>query len=138
MRPGSLVLLYDGRCRFCDGTVQFVLKHDPQGAMRFATLEGELGRDVVHRLPALSGIDSLILLEVTDKGRTRVRVRSDAALAVARYLGWPWRLAGAFHVLPRPIRDALYDAFARMRYRVFGRRDGCRVPDPCDSDRFLS
>jgi predicted DCC family thiol-disulfide oxidoreductase YuxK len=137
MHPGSLVLLYDGHCRFCDGTVQFILKHDPHGAMRFAPLEGELGRDILKRLPALTGIDSLILLEVTDKGRTRVRVRSDAALAVARYLGWPWRLLGALGVLPRPVRDAIYDAFARVRYRVFGRLDACRIPGEAEAGRFL-
>jgi predicted DCC family thiol-disulfide oxidoreductase YuxK len=137
MHPGSLVLLYDGRCRFCDGTVQFILKHDPQGAMQFAPLEGAFGQGIVERLPALSGIDSLILLETTDKNRTRVRVRSDAALAVARYLGWPWRLLGVVRVLPRPIRDALYDAFARVRYRVFGRRDACRIPGEAEAGRFL-
>ena len=138
MHPGSLVLLYDGRCRFCDGTVQFILRHDPQGAMQFAPLDGELGKDIVHRLPALSGIDSLILLETTDKNRTRVRVRSDAALAVVRYLGWPWRLLGVVRVIPRPVRDALYDAFARVRYRILGRRDACRIPGEAEAARFLS
>jgi predicted DCC family thiol-disulfide oxidoreductase YuxK len=123
--------------RFCDGTVQFILKHDPQGAMQFAPLEGAFAQGIVQRLPALSGIDSLILLETTDKNRTRVRVRSDAALAVARYLGWPWRLLGVVRVVPRPVRDALYDAFARVRYRVFGRRDACRIPDEAEARRFL-
>jgi predicted DCC family thiol-disulfide oxidoreductase YuxK len=137
MSPGSLVLLYDGLCRFCDGTVQFILRHDPGGSLRFASLQGTYARDVVQRLPALSGVDSLILLEVTDKNRTRVRVRSDAALALARYLGWPWRLLGVLRVVPRPVRDALYDALARRRYRLFGRRDACRLPSPAEASRFL-
>jgi predicted DCC family thiol-disulfide oxidoreductase YuxK len=137
MGPGGLVLLYDGHCRFCDGTVQFILRHDPHGTMQFAALDSAFGRDVLRRLPSLSVVDSLIMLEGTDKNRTRVRVRSDAALAVARYLGWPWRVLGAFHVVPRPLRDWLYDRFARARYRLFGRRDACRIPEEHERARFL-
>lgn len=137
MRPGALTLLYDGYCRYCDGTVQFILRHDPAGTMRFAPLDGATAREVLDRLPALAAVDSLILLEGTDKHRTRVRVRSDAVLAVARYLGWPWKVLAVFQVLPRPARDALYDAFARMRYRIWGRRESCRVPTDPERARFL-
>jgi predicted DCC family thiol-disulfide oxidoreductase YuxK len=137
MHPGGLVLLYDGRCRFCDGTVQFILRHDRDGSMQFAALDSAFGRDLVQRLPTLAGVDSLILLETTDKNRTRVRVRSDAAIAVARYLGWPWRALAVIHAVPRPVRDWLYDAFARSRYRLFGRRDACRIPDAAQRARFL-
>lgn len=137
MRPGTLTLLYDGHCRHCDGAVQFVLRHDRAGTMRFAPLDGPTARGVLNRLPALANVDSLILLEATDKHRTRVRVKSDAVLAMARYLGWPWRALGVFHAVPRPIRDGLYEAFARVRYRISPRREACRVPDDAQRSRFL-
>lgn len=137
MQPGALTLLYDGYCHYCDGAVQFILRHDRHGSMRFAPLDGTLARGVLQRQPALATIDSLILLEGTDKHRTRVRVRSDAVLAVARYLGWPWRALALFRVVPRPIRDALYDAFARIRYRLSPRRNACRVPSHEERARFL-
>ncbi len=137
MQPGALTLLYDGHCRYCDGAVQFILRHDRHGTMRFAPLDGALARDVLQRQPALAAIDSLILLEGTDKHRTRVRVKSDAVLAVARYLGWPWRALALFRVVPRPVRDALYDAFARIRYRLSPRRDTCRIPSELERARFL-
>ena len=68
------VLLYDGLCGFCDGTVQFILRHDRRGTMQFATLQGEMGQRVLARTPALAGVDSLVLVE-----GERVHIRSDAA-----------------------------------------------------------
>lgn len=136
--PEHPVLLYDGLCGFCDWTVQFVLRHDRRGAMQFATLQGEFARQVIARHPELAGVDSLVLVEqdrVT--GEELVFARSTGALRVARYLGGGWRLAGAFYVIPRFLRDRAYDLFARYRYRVFGRYDTCPVPSTAHRARFL-
>ncbi|MEK9502758.1 thiol-disulfide oxidoreductase DCC family protein [Gaopeijia maritima] len=127
------VLLYDGLCGFCDGAVQWILAHDRRGEIRFAALQGDSGQAVVAEHSELRGVDSLILLDESG----RVRVRSDAALAVATAMGGVWRLFAVFRVVPRPLRDALYDAFARNRYRWFGRREACRVPSAEERERFL-
>ena len=131
------ILLYDGLCGFCDGLVQFVLKHDGGGAMRFATLQGAHGQRVLARHPGLAGIDSLILVEDADTPSERVYVRSDGALRLAWYMGGLWRALSALRVLPRFIRDGGYDLFARYRYRVFGRYDTCPLPAPEQRARFL-
>lgn len=137
-RGSGPVLLYDGLCGFCDATVQFVLSRDPRGSLRFAPLQGAFAARVLSRHPELRTVDSLILVEYgTHDGIERVRVRSDGALAVARYLGGPWRLAGVLRIVPRPFRDAVYDGFARIRYRLFGRRDACALPSPGVRSRFL-
>ncbi|HEY5415755.1 MAG TPA: DCC1-like thiol-disulfide oxidoreductase family protein [Gemmatimonadaceae bacterium] len=132
------VLLYDGLCGFCDGTVQFILKHDRRGTLRFATLQGDFARDVIARHPEVAGVDSLVLVEPDlDSGRERVYVRSEGALRIARYLGGAWHLARVVAIVPRFLRDWAYNAFARIRYRVFGKYDSCSIPTPEQRARFI-
>jgi predicted DCC family thiol-disulfide oxidoreductase YuxK len=132
------VLLYDGLCGFCDGLVQFVLGRDPRGVLRFAPLQGEFARGVFERHPELRGIDSLILVEAPATSDERVYVRSDGALRVARHLGGWWRAALVLRIVPRFIRDAAYNGFARIRYKVFGRYDACPIPSPEQRARFIA
>ncbi len=134
--PGP-VLLYDGLCGFCDRTVRFLLRHDAGGAMRFAPLGGETAAGILARHPALRGIDSLVLADRDAGGHERVRVRSDAVIASVAYLGGGWHSARALRLIPRVVRDAAYDAFARFRYRLFGRFESCPAPPPGVRDRFL-
>lgn len=131
------VLLYDGLCGFCDGTVQFILKHDRRGTLRFATLQGDFARDVIARHPELAGVDSLVLVEPDASGAEQVYVRSEGALHVARYLGGAWKVALAVRIVPRFLRDLAYDGFARIRYRVFGHYDSCPIPSPEQRARFI-
>jgi predicted DCC family thiol-disulfide oxidoreductase YuxK len=131
------VLLYDGLCGFCDGTVQFILRHDRRKTLRFATLQGDYARDVIARHPEVAGVDSLILVDHDESGTERVHCRSSGALRVARYLGGPWHLARATAIVPRFIRDLAYDGFARIRYRVFGRYTSCPIPTPQQRARFI-
>ena len=127
------VLLYDGLCGFCDGTVQFILRHDRRGTMQFATLQGELGQRVLAGTRELQGVDSLVLLE-----GDRVHVKSEAALRIAAYLGGAWKLALALRLVPRVVRDWGYDLFARHRYRFFGKHDSCPIPAPEVRARFIA
>lgn len=135
--PAPPVLLYDGLCGFCNGAVQFVLKRDRRGTLRFAALQGDYARDVMARHPEIAGVDSLILVEPATTGDERVYVRSAGALRTARYLDGPWRLTRALVVIPRPVRDWAYDLFARWRYRLFGRYDSCPIPSPEQRARFI-
>jgi len=131
------VLLYDGLCGFCDGTVQFILEHDRRGALRFATLQGDFARGVIERHPELAGVDSLVLVERGTSGEERIYVRSEGALQVATYLGGAWTLARGLRIVPRFLRDLVYDGFARVRYRVFGRYDACPIPSAEQRARFI-
>jgi predicted DCC family thiol-disulfide oxidoreductase YuxK len=134
----SPVLLYDGLCGFCDHAVQFVLARDRHVRLRFAPLQGEFARGVRARHPELAQVDSLILVERDARtGQERVYVRSDGALRVAHHLGGAWRLTALLRWVPRALRDLAYDGFARVRYRVFGRHDSCRLPAPAQRARFL-
>jgi predicted DCC family thiol-disulfide oxidoreductase YuxK len=133
------ILLYDGTCGFCDGAVKFILRVDRRGEMRFAALDSDFGAAVVERHPALATVDSIVYVEDPNGLGERVSVRSDAALRVATYLGGPWRALGVVAgLIPAPARDWLYDRFASIRYRVFGRVDSCALPAPGVRARFIA
>lgn len=135
MRP---VLLYDGRCGFCDRTVRLLLRIDRRRVFRFAPLGGHFASETLARHPHLRGIDSLVLIEVAEGGSgDRAHARSDALVQVARHLGGPWQLLMALRAVPRPVRDRLYDLFARHRQRIGGRLDTCHLPGPEVRSRFL-
>ena len=125
------MLLFDGVCTLCNGFVRFVIARDPAGRFQFAPLQSDAARRVLGAAPPPLP-DSLILVE-----DGRLFTRSTAALRVARGLRFPWPLAYVFVVVPRPVRDWVYDAVARNRYRWFGRRDVCMVPTPELRARFL-
>ena len=127
------ILIYDGTCAFCNGLVQFILRHERRDTLRFATLAGDVGQRILERHPELHGVDSALWVE---DGGARVLSRSEAALAVGRYLGGVWRFAAVARGLPRSWRDALYDFVARHR-RALGSSEACRLPRPGDRARFL-
>jgi predicted DCC family thiol-disulfide oxidoreductase YuxK len=127
------VLLFDGTCNLCNGTIRFVLARERGPELRFAALQSAFGRASVAPLgPAARDLSTFVLL---DGGKAYFR--SDAALRVARHLRFPWPLLAWFLVIPRPLRDAAYSFVARNRYRWFGRSELCLLPDPSLRARFL-
>ncbi len=126
------LLLFDGYCALCNGWVGFLLRVDPEGAMMFAPLSSDTGRRVLESHPEIAGADSLV---VVAGGKTSLR--SNAVFAILSYLGWPWKALTIFRLIPREIRDSLYDVVAFWRYRVFGRYDACPLPPANQRSRFL-
>lgn len=132
------MLLYDGTCGFCARSVQFVLRHEGRGGtLRFARLEGPLGTTLRSRHPELATIDSVLWYEPPTAGSPeRLLWRSRGALRVARYLGGFWALLASLGALvPRPLRDAVYDWIARHRRELAA--DACLVPTPEQRARFV-
>jgi predicted DCC family thiol-disulfide oxidoreductase YuxK len=132
------VLLYDGTCGFCAESVQLVLRHDRRQTLRFAALQGEFGAAVRAKHPALEWVDSIVWVDPADgHGPERVFVRSDAALRVARYLGGWFTLARLGALVPRALRDRVYDLVARHRHRLLATGPSCLVPSADVRGRFL-
>jgi predicted DCC family thiol-disulfide oxidoreductase YuxK len=130
------VILFDGVCNLCNSTVQWVIERDKEGQFDFATLQSDAARRELARAMDEKEIDALpdsIVLLDSDG----VHVHSAAALRIARGLGSWFALIRLAIVLPRPIRDAVYNLIARNRYRWFGRRDTCMTPTPDLAARFL-
>ena len=136
-RPPDLVL-FDGVCGLCDRLVRWLVSIDREGRLRFAPLQGATAAPILARHPAIADVDSLVWVRGAGTASEAVAARSASVVAALRALGGVWRLvAGFLWVIPRPIRDRLYDAFARRRYRWFGRLDSCRLPTTAEADRFL-
>lgn len=125
------VILFDGVCNFCNGSVNFIIARDGADRFRFAPLQSEFGAAMIEK-HGLSGIDSIILIE-----DGKAHTHSTAALRIARGLGFPWNLAYAAIVIPRFVRDIFYRAFAANRYRLFGKKDECMLPTPEVRAKFL-
>ncbi|WP_426228790.1 thiol-disulfide oxidoreductase DCC family protein [Pararhizobium sp. DWP3-4] len=128
------IIVFDGECIFCSGWVNFVLRHDEQGRYRFITAQSALGAALYRHY----GLDSRdyetnILIE-----RGIAYLKSEGSLRMAAGLGFPWRLASALRIIPKSIRDPLYELVARNRYRIAGRRNTCFMPKPEHRARFIA
>lgn len=131
------LVLYDGVCGLCDRAVQFLLEKDRAGAFHYAALQGETAAAVRQRHPELEGVDSMVFVRDHDSPDERVFLRSGAALEIAATLGGFWWVLSWLRVVPRPLRDFVYDQVARRRYGWFGKFDSCKVPAPAVRARFL-
>lgn len=127
------VVLFDGVCNLCNASVQFIIRHDEQAKFRFASLDSEPANALLkgHSF-AEKDLDSVVYL----RGE-KALVRSSAALYIAKDLGGVWSLFSIFLIVPRPVRDLVYDLIAKYRYRWFGKRDSCMMPSPELKARFL-
>jgi len=130
----AALILFDGHCVLCGGTVRFVLAREAAPDFVFAATVSPAGRAIAAR----HGLDPAVLEDsfaVIEDGR--VLLRSEAAFRVARSLRAPWRFLGVLSVLPRFLSDAVYGFVARNRLRWFGRRDACFLPSASERHRFL-
>jgi predicted DCC family thiol-disulfide oxidoreductase YuxK len=127
------ILVFDGVCNLCNGAIQFIIPRDPEGKIRFAPLQSELGVDIRDQ----SGIstDNLETVVFVDDGLAYTK--SDAAIRIGEQLGGVFRLLSLGRLVPRRLRDRIYDFVAENRYDWFGQKDQCMIPDEDVSDRFL-
>jgi predicted DCC family thiol-disulfide oxidoreductase YuxK len=127
------IVLYDGVCGLCDRSVQFLLRVDRERALRYAPLQGPTAEALRRRHPEIPvDLDTVVFV---DDGR--VYLRSRAFIQLARYLPRPWRWLHAFRVVPRALADLVYRGVARVRYRIWGKLDACRVPGASERPLFL-
>jgi predicted DCC family thiol-disulfide oxidoreductase YuxK len=132
------VVLYDGVCGFCNGSVRWLIERDPEARLRYAPLQGETAAALRARHPEIpTELDTIVFVEARPGGE-RIWLRSSAVFRVMRELGGPWRWIGRLRWLaPVALWDVAYRAFARRRYRWFGRLEACPIPSPAVRARFL-
>ncbi|MDH3830967.1 MAG: DCC1-like thiol-disulfide oxidoreductase family protein [Gammaproteobacteria bacterium] len=127
------IILFDGVCHLCVGSVQFVIKRDPHKRFRFARLQSKVAQQILSEQAAGdTGLDSVILIY---KGR--LHRKSRAVLHIALLLQRAWPVMGIFLLVPRFIADPVYDYVGRHRYQWFGKKESCWLPESGQRLRFL-
>jgi predicted DCC family thiol-disulfide oxidoreductase YuxK len=127
------VILFDGVCNFCNASVQLVIRNDSGRRFKFCAIQSDIGQKLMKDYGLEnSGLSSMILLQ-----NGRAYRKSGAALRIAKQLDRLWPLLYVFIIIPRPLRDKVYDFIGNRRYRWFGKRETCWVPDEALKARFL-
>jgi predicted DCC family thiol-disulfide oxidoreductase YuxK len=127
------LVLFDGVCNLCNSSVDFIVRHDKKGVFKFASLQSDLGQQIMQKfnLP-IQKYDSVLLIK-----KNKALKKSTAALEIARQLSGAWFLFYGFILVPAFIRNLVYDLIAQNRYRWFGKKETCRLPTLAERGRFL-
>jgi predicted DCC family thiol-disulfide oxidoreductase YuxK len=133
---GRPVVLFDGVCNLCNGLVDFLVRHDRAHRLRFASLQSEIGRRVAGAARPDSRAPEVQTVYLVDADGW-VYERSDAIVKILVGLGGPFALIALSWLVPRLLRDAAYRVVSRSRYRIFGRRESCRIPAPGEESLFI-
>ena len=127
------IILFDGVCNLCNGFVQFIIKRDRNAIFKFAALQSDYGQAFL-KSQNLNPVElkSVILIE-----GEKIYTQSTAALKITRYLDGAWKLGYAFIIVPQFIRNGFYKIVSKYRYKWFGKKDQCMVPNTELKNRFL-
>ena len=125
------VILFDGVCNFCNSSINFVIRNDKKAYFQFAPLQGEIAQQLVGN-KIIPTPESVILLE-----DGKIYEKSTAALRIAKKLDGLWPIVYVLSIIPKLIRDPIYDLIARNRYNWFGKKESCMNPGPDIRNRFL-
>jgi len=128
------IILFDGVCNLCNAAVRFVIKRDKENQFLFASLQSEEGKKILaeHNFSG-NEINSFILVE-----NGKYFDQSTAALKVVKKLNGPWSFLYGFVIIPKFIRDGIYNIISKKRYQWFGRKDKCMIPTPELRTKFLN
>jgi predicted DCC family thiol-disulfide oxidoreductase YuxK len=127
------IILFDGVCNFCNSSVNFVMKHDKKDRFRFAPLQSDTGKKILQQFHEdTDATDSVILIE-----NSGLYKRSTAILRIAKRLGGAYVLLYGFMIVPRFLRDAVYNFIGRNRYKWFGKKDSCMIPTEEVKKKFI-
>ena len=127
------VIYFDGVCNLCNRSVRFILKYDKNVVFSFASLQSEFAKKHLVHFNGPDRKNGSIIY----RDHQFFYTKSDAVLKILNDLGGVWKLFYVIKIIPKPIRDWLYDLMAINRYRMFGKKDSCMIPSPEVKDRFL-
>ena len=127
------IILFDGICNLCNGSVQFILKRDKNEKFLFASLQSDASKNILLQYNVKkNSLDSILIIE-----DGQVYDKSTAVLKISRHLNWPWTMFSIALHLPLGIRDSVYDFVGRNRYKWFGKKDSCTMMIPEYKNRFI-
>jgi predicted DCC family thiol-disulfide oxidoreductase YuxK len=127
------VILFDGVCNLCNSSINWIIDHDKKNVFKFASLQSDYGKAIIKQFN-LQGdyLDTVLLMD-----ENRIYERSTAVLRIAKYLGGIYSLLYITVIIPKGLRNLVYNYIARNRYKWFGKQDACRIPTPELKQKFL-
>jgi len=132
MNKQKPILFFDGICNLCNASVRFVIKRDKEKQFLFASLQSDVAKNILLHKNSKINMDTIILLD-----KNKIYTKSDAALLVLKKIGFPYNILYVFNIFPKFIRDFVYDLIAKNRYKWFGKKDYCMIPDKETAKRFI-
>jgi predicted DCC family thiol-disulfide oxidoreductase YuxK len=126
------IVLFDGVCNFCQSSVQFIIKHESNQELKFASLQSEFGKSIIQQYQIPKDTDSIVFIE-----QQKAYIKSDAALKISTYFKFPFNLLIILKIVPTFIRNKVYDYIAKNRYAWFGKQDACMLPSAEIRNRFI-
>jgi predicted DCC family thiol-disulfide oxidoreductase YuxK len=128
------IILFDGVCNLCSGTVKFIIKRDKKSIFKFASLQSNFGQNflIKFNLP-VSDFNTFVLIE-----NEKLYIKSKAAFKVIGEFGGFWKILLIFRILPTFISDFFYDIVSKYRYKIFGKKESCMIPDDNILERFIN
>jgi predicted DCC family thiol-disulfide oxidoreductase YuxK len=127
------IVLFDGTCNLCSGIVKFLIRNDKRKILRFAAMQSEAGKEILQQY----GFPEHYLKTFVFVKNNKAYTGSTAALKLYNELPWYWKWTQAFWIVPRFLRDAVYEFVSKHRFQWFGKKDHCMVPSPELKSRFL-
>lgn len=128
------VILFDGVCKLCNAWCNFIIQHDHQHLFKLCSVQSNEGQNILQHFNLSTDVYESMLYVEGD----RCYQQADAFFHVMSQLGFPWKVITIFKVIPKPVRDWMYDRIAFNRYRLFGKYDACMLPKAGFEDRYLS
>ncbi len=128
------VILFDGVCNLCNSSVNFVIRHDKKGVFKFAPLQSDFGEQALKKYGInTKDTDSIILID-----NNKYYIKSSAALHIAKHLSGAYPLLFCFMIVPKFIRNWVYDYVAKNRYKWYGKKESCMIPRPELKKKFIN
>ncbi len=131
MKSQNPIIFFDGICNLCNGAINFIIDRDKKGHFKIAPLQSKVAENYIPK-QIIENTDSIILWDAD-----HLYSKSTAALKIARHLDGAWKGLYVLIIIPKFIRDFVYDIIAKKRYKWFGKRDSCRMPTKDIKNRFL-
>ena len=130
------IIFFDGVCNLCNGFVQFVIRHSKSGTFLFGSLQGNTAKDIITNNSELAALGAnMFTIIFVEQGK--IYTKSDAALRILRKLNGIWPISYVLIVIPAFVRNFVYDFISRNRYRFFGKKEECMIPNEAVSNLFL-
>src|SRR6266498_2986558 len=132
MNNNKPIILFDGVCNFCNSMVNFIISQDKKNVFLFYALQSDSGKKLLEEYKIdWKANDSFVVIE-----NDKAYMKSNATLRLYGKLPWYWKWTQVFWIVPRFIRDGVYNFIAKNRYRWFGKKEKCMVPTPATSEKF--